>query len=64
MPKGDLLAEFSVWPLIDSVSVMGLDHPKLALETLGKLTHHFSSEFAVCPFFDAHEDLTLSVFKA
>lgn len=63
LPQGDLLAEFSAWPVIDSVPVLGLEMPELALETLGRLTRHFSAEFAVRPFIETHESLTLSVFE-
>lgn len=49
---------FAAWPVIDYVSVHGLEHPELALDVLENLTSLFSAEFAVRPFIDTHFELT------
>jgi len=46
----DSTASFAAWPITDCVAEFGLDHPRLALGTLKKLTCMFSAEFAVRPF--------------
>ncbi len=53
-----LLTGFTAWPLIDYVSVYGLDKPELALNVLKSLTSLFSAEFAVRPFIEQHFELT------
>lgn len=50
----DNKAGFAAWPVIDYVSVHGLQHPKEALQTLEKLTPLFSAEFAIRPFIQQH----------
>ncbi|MEH6570923.1 MAG: hypothetical protein V7709_17715 [Halioglobus sp.] len=52
----DAMRGFAAWPLIDYSSVYGLEHPKLALETLKHLTGLFSAEFAIRPFLLAHPE--------
>ena len=54
----DNKASFAAWPVIDYVAVHGLQHPKEALQTLEKLTHLFSAEFAIRPFIQQHTELT------
>lgn len=56
--EGDNKAAFAAWPLIDYVAVHGLQYPQEALQTLEKLTHMFSAEFAVRPFIQQHTDIT------
>jgi 3-methyladenine DNA glycosylase AlkC len=51
-------AGFAAWPLIDYVAVHGLQYPKESLQTLEKLTHLFTAEFAVRPFIQQHPDIT------
>lgn len=60
----DPLRGFAAWPLIDYVGVYGLDHPKLALATLRRLTGLFTAEFAVRPFFVKHYELTYAAALA
>lgn len=50
---------FVAWPLIDAVPLVGMAHPKRALEVLLALTPLFSAEFAVRPFLREHPKLTL-----
>lgn len=56
--EGDNKASFAAWPLIDYVAVHGLQYPQEALQTLEKLTHMFSAEFAIRPFIQLHTDAT------
>lgn len=51
-------AAFVAWPLIDYVAVYGLAQPQLSLETLAKLTHLFTAEFAIRPFLQSHFEIT------
>lgn len=51
-------SSFAAWPLIDYVSVFGLDYPQRAFDVLEKLTPLFTAEFAIRPFLDKHFDLT------
>lgn len=54
----DALQGFTAWPIIDYVSVYGINHPELALETLKHLTSLFSAEFAIQVFIMQHFDIT------
>jgi 3-methyladenine DNA glycosylase AlkC len=47
---------FTAWPIIDYVSVFGIEHPVLAFKTLEKLTPLFSAEFAIRPFIEKYPD--------
>lgn len=49
---------FAAWPVIDYVAVHGINNPREALNTLEKITHLFSAEFAIRPFIQQHYDLT------
>ena len=49
---------FAAWPVIDYVAEYGLDHPKISLDLLEKLTHLFSAEFAIRPFIIEHNVMT------
>ncbi len=40
---------FRFMPFLDFVAVKGLDNPNIALESLEKMTLHFSAEFAIRP---------------
>ena len=51
---------FAAWPVIDFVGKHGLDHPKESLDALRELTGLFSAEFAIRPFLERHERLTLA----
>lgn len=53
---------FTAWPVIDYISVHGLQHPQLALDLLKRLTHLFSAEFAIRPFILLYPELTYSQF--
>lgn len=46
----DSLKGFAAWPIIDYLSVYGLEQPEISLHGLKKLTHLFSAEFAIRPF--------------
>ena len=48
------LRGFAAWPIIDYISVYGLNHPQQSLATLKTLTGLFSAEFAVRPFIQLH----------
>lgn len=56
---GDFFS-FAAWPVIDFVGAHGLDHPEESLDALRKLTGLFSAEFAIRPFLERHERLTLT----
>ncbi len=49
---------FTAWPLIDYVSVYGLNYPQRAFAVLEKLTPLFTAEFAIRPFLQQHFELT------
>ena len=50
---------FRFMPFLDFVAVRGLDNPDIALDSLEKMTLHFSAEFAIRPFILKHPDITL-----
>lgn len=54
---------FAAWPLCSFVERHGLDHPELSLETMERLTRHWSCEFAVRPYLEDHLDLTRSYLR-
>ncbi|MDO7598143.1 MAG: DNA alkylation repair protein [Pseudomonadota bacterium] len=49
---------FTAWPLVDYVSLYGLNQPEIALNVLKNLTPLFSAEFAIRPFITQHFVLT------
>jgi 3-methyladenine DNA glycosylase AlkC len=51
-------SNYAAWPLIDYVSVYGLDYPQRSFALLEKMTPLFTAEFAIRPFLDKHFDLT------
>lgn len=56
--ENDNTARFAAWPIIDYLSVYGLDQPNESLEVMGKITCLFTAEFAIRPFLQDHESLT------
>ncbi|BAY82090.1 hypothetical protein NIES267_15680 [Calothrix parasitica NIES-267] len=50
---------FRFMPFLNFVAVRGLDNPDIALNSLEKMTLHFSGEFAIRPFILKHPDITL-----
>ncbi|MTI64587.1 DNA alkylation repair protein [Methylophaga sp.] len=56
-PQGQW-SSFTAWPLIDYVSVYGLDYPQRAFSLLEKLTPLFTAEFAIRSFLNRHFELT------
>ncbi|MEO1762832.1 MAG: hypothetical protein AAFR83_12880 [Cyanobacteria bacterium J06629_18] len=50
---------FRFMPFLDFVAVRGLDNPYIALDSLEKMTLHFSGEFAIRPFILKYPDITL-----
>ena len=50
---------FRFMPFLDFVAAQGLDNPDIALDSLEKMTLHFSAEFAIRPFILQHPDITL-----
>ena len=56
----DSLSGFAAWPLIDYIGVYGIQTPEKSLDLLARMTHMFSSEFAIRPFFQNHSQRTLS----
>lgn len=51
-------SSYAAWPLIDYVSVYGLDYPQRSFDLLEKMTPLFTAEFAIRPFLDRHFALT------
>jgi 3-methyladenine DNA glycosylase AlkC len=54
------LRGFDLWPYTEFVQTFGLDHAKISLDGLKKLTPLFTSEFAVRPFLKKHQKSTLA----
>ena len=50
---------FRFMPFLDFVAAQGLDNPDIALDSLLKMTLHFSGEFAIRPFILQHPNKTL-----
>ncbi len=50
---------FRFMPFLDFVAAQGLDNPDIALDSLEKMTLHFSAEFAIRPFILKHPNTTL-----
>ncbi len=50
---------FRFMPFLDFVAAQGLDNPDIALDSLEKMTLHFSAEFAIRPFILEHPNTTL-----
>ena len=50
---------FRFMPFLDFVAAQGLDNPDIALDSLEKMTLHFSAEFAIRPFILQHPNTTL-----
>ncbi len=50
---------FRFMPFLDFVAACGLDNPDIALNSLEKMTLHFSAEFAIRPFILRYPDTTL-----
>lgn len=50
---------FRFMPFLDFVAARGLDNPDIALDSLEKMTLHFSAEFAIRPFILQHPEKTL-----
>ncbi|AFY56776.1 DNA alkylation repair enzyme [Rivularia sp. PCC 7116] len=50
---------FRFMPFLDFVAARGLNNPDIALDSLEKMTLHFSAEFAIRPFILKHPDTTL-----
>ena len=64
--KNELEATFkyAAWPIIDYVSVYGLDSPTSSLKVLEKLTCLFSAEFAIRVFVVKHQNITFKVMMS
>ena len=56
--EGEGIAAFRGAPFLDWVALAGGDAPDVALPALARLTRHFTAEYAVRPFLDAHPDMT------
>ena len=59
----DPLSGFAAWPIIDYVAVLGIHSPKLAFQTLEKLTPLFSAEFAIRPFIEKYPEQSFKQLK-
>lgn len=59
--RNHALSGFAAWPVIDYVAEAGIEHPKLALQCLEKLTPLFSAEFAIRPFIERYPELCFEV---
>jgi len=55
----DALRGFAMWPIIDFVAVYGIEEPERSLHLLVRLTPLFSAEFAIRPFIERYEALSL-----
>ena len=60
--KDDPYRGFAAWPIIDFISVYGIEHPKESLNTLARLTSLFSAEFAIRPFIKEYPQLCQQQF--
>lgn len=49
------LTGFELWPYTEFIQTYGLDHFKISMDALSKLTVLFTAEFAVRPFFVKYE---------
>ncbi len=54
------LAGFELWPFTEFIQTYGLDHFKISMDALSKLTVLFTAEFAVRPFFVKYEKASYS----
>ncbi len=52
------LTGFEFWPYTEFIQTYGLEHFKISMDALSKLTVLFTAEFAVRPFFVEHEKET------
>ncbi|SFC96554.1 hypothetical protein [Pseudoalteromonas denitrificans] len=59
----DSYNSFAAWPIIDYVSIYGIEYPEISLEVLKNLTCLFSAEFAIRPFIVKYPEYCLSQFK-
>lgn len=53
---GEGMAAFRNAPFLEWVPIAGLSEPGTALPLLGRLTRHFTAEFAIRPFLEAHPE--------
>ena len=51
-------------PLLEWVSLAGIEEPEVALDALEQMTKHFSAEFAIRPFIVRHQDVTMARMDA
>lgn len=56
---GEGIAAFRIAPFLEWVAIAGVGTPDTALPALARLTKHFTAEFAIRAFLEAHLDLTL-----
>ncbi|PAJ75414.1 hypothetical protein CJF42_05435 [Pseudoalteromonas sp. NBT06-2] len=61
--SNDSYSSFAAWPIIDYVSIFGIEYKKESLELLKQLTGLFSSEFAIRAFIVKYPDYCLLKFK-
>lgn len=61
--RKNTLDSFDLWPYSDYIQTYGLDHLKLSLDALKKLTPLFTSEFAVRPFLKRYPNETLEYLR-
>ncbi|MGB2402270.1 MAG: DNA alkylation repair protein [Akkermansiaceae bacterium] len=57
-PDQDHQYYFAAWPVVDYIAKFGLNHPKIALPLLRKLTPLFTAEFAIRSFLEVHPEET------
>lgn len=58
----DPLRWFAAWPITDYAAEYGMHEPEISLALLKKLTHMFSSEFAIRPFILSYPELCFAQF--
>ncbi len=57
------LAGFELWPYTEFIHTYGIDHFKISMDALSKLTLLFTAEFAVRPFFVKYEKETYTYLQ-
>ncbi len=55
-PDQDHQYYFAAWPVVDYIAKFGLNHPKISLPLLRKLTPLFTAEFAIRSFLEVHPE--------
>ncbi len=54
---------FAAWPMFDFIGSNGLEHFDQSMETLRRITHIFSAEFAVRPYIDRYPERAFALLE-